>query len=123
MVIFILSQKSGHSYVDRDGCLRRCLPEITKINKDDIYRRVGINKLTDRADCQLLKLMYKRVGDDAYLDNTQGRRRLHDAPVLKIPFPNNETFKKSIILGAPHCGMPYQSILEISPRLNALKLK
>ena len=41
--------------------------------------------------------MYKRTKDPAYLDNSEGRTRLHDAPVLNIPFPNNELFRKSII--------------------------
>ena len=78
-------------------CLRRCLPENIQIDRDDIYQYVGINKLKDRADCHLLKLMYKRTKNDAYLDKTQDGTRLHDAPVLIVPFPNNEIFRKSII--------------------------
>ena len=79
-------------------CLRRCLPENVRVNKDDVYTLTDIDKLAidERANVHLLKLMYKRAQDHAYL-NTVGRARLHDAPVLNVPFPNNETFKKIII--------------------------
>ena len=36
-------------------CLGRCLPENIKINRNDIYRREGIDRLRDRADSHLLK--------------------------------------------------------------------
>ena len=78
-------------------CLKRCLPENMEVNRNNIFQSAGINKLCDRADTHLLKLMYKRAQNDLYLDHTEGRTRLHDAPVLDIPFPNNELFKKSII--------------------------
>ena len=78
-------------------CLRRCLPENIKVDKEDIHNITGINKIKDRADAHILKLMYKRTQFDGYRDLTEGRTRLHDGPVLNIPFPNNETFKKSII--------------------------
>ena len=78
-------------------CLRRCLPDNIKVNRNEIYRVTGVNKIGDRADTHLLKLMYKRAQTDSYLDETEGRTRLHDGPVLKIPFPNNEIFRKSII--------------------------
>ena len=74
-------------------CLRRCLPENVKINRNDIYNTAGIN----RAESHLLKLMYNRAQNPLYRDNTQDRTRLHDGPVLIIPFPNNETFRKSIV--------------------------
>ena len=78
-------------------CLRRCLPDGIHIDRNDIHRVTGINKLSDRADSHLLKLMYKRAHDDVYLDDYEGRTRLYDGPVLQVPFPNNETFKKSVI--------------------------
>ena len=78
-------------------CLRRCLPENIKVDNNEVYNITGINRLKDRADSHLLKLMYKRAQKDQYLDNTQGRTRLYDGPVLIIPFPNNETFRKSVI--------------------------
>ena len=34
---------------------------------------------------------------DLYLDVERGRTRLYDGPVLNVPFPNNETFKKRIV--------------------------
>ena len=40
-------------------CLRRCLPDNQKIDRDEIYNITGINKLQDRANAHLLKLMYK----------------------------------------------------------------
>ena len=78
-------------------CLRRCLPENRKVERDDLYRITGINRLRDRAEAHLLKLMYKRAHDDGYLVEQEGRTRLYDGPVLYIPFPNNETFRKSVI--------------------------
>ena len=75
----------------------RCLPENIKINRNYVYRRAGINKFGDRANTHLQKLMYKRAQNDKYLDHTEGRTMLHDAPVLDIPFPNKELFKKSVI--------------------------
>ena len=46
--------------------------------------------------------MYKRTQNNLYLDPTQGRARLYYGPVLNIPFPNNETFRKSVLFhGAP----------------------
>ena len=68
-----------------------------RIGNDDLYRTTGINKLTDRANSHLLKIMYKRSSNDVYLDLTEVRTRLHDGPVLYVPFPNNETFRKSIV--------------------------
>ena len=98
----IFLENANYGQYDRlvrlqNRCLRRCLPENFKINKDDVYSRTGVNKLNQWADVHLLKLMYKRAQDDVYLNTDEGRTRLHDAPVLDIPFPNNETYKKSII--------------------------
>ena len=78
-------------------CLRRCLPENVQIDRNELHHITGINKLTDRAECHLLKLMYKRAQDEFYLDDTQGITRLYDGPVLQIPFPNNEIYKRSIM--------------------------
>ena len=78
-------------------CLRRCLPDGVKVDRNEVYHVTGVNKLTDRAYTHLLKLMYKRAQYPMYLDDTQGRTRLYDGPALTIPFPNNETFRKSII--------------------------
>ena len=78
-------------------CLRRCLPDNVKVDRNEIYHITGINKLTHRAEAHLLKLMYKRALSDQYLDNTEGVTRLHDGPVLRTPFPNNETFRKSVV--------------------------
>ena len=78
-------------------CLRRCLPENIRVNKNEIYTMMGINKIQDSADAHLLKLMYKRAQREDYLDVSEGRTRLFDGPVLKVPFPNNETFEKSVI--------------------------
>ena len=79
------------------SCLRRCLPENIRIDKNDISNIAGVNKLHDRAESHLLKLMYKRAQNEKYLDVDHGRTRLYDGPVLTVPFPNNETFKKSIL--------------------------
>ena len=78
-------------------CLRRCLPDNVKIDRNDIYRITGVNKLSDRSESHLLKIMYKRAQNDVYLEPNEGRTRLYDAPVLHVPFPNNEIFKKSVI--------------------------
>ena len=78
-------------------CLRRCLPENIRVDKNEIYSITGINRLSDRAESHLLKIMYNRAHSEIYLDNAEGRTRLHDGPVLQIPFPNNETFRKSPI--------------------------
>ena len=59
---------------------------------------MGVNRLSQQAKAHLLKLMYKRSQNDIYLSREEVRTRLHDAPVLFVLFPNNETFKKSIIL-------------------------
>ena len=77
--------------------LRRCLPENLKVHRNDIYGLTGINRLCDRSNNHLLKIMYKRTQNIVYLDDTEGRTRLHDAPVLKIPFPNNEIFRKNLL--------------------------
>ena len=79
------------------GCLRRCLSENVKIDTNDVYTLTGVNKLEERANAHLLKLMYKRAQDQTYLNPDKGKTRLHDAPVLNVPFRNNETYKKSII--------------------------
>ena len=44
-----------------------------------------------------LQYMYKRLKTDDYIVHEEIRTRLHDAPVLHVPFPNNEQFKKSIM--------------------------
>ena len=56
-----------------------------------------MNKLSQQAKTHLLKLMYKRCQNVLYLAQEEVRTRLHDAPVLFVPFPNNETFKKNVI--------------------------
>ena len=78
-------------------CLRRCLPDNMEIDREEVYNHTGINKLSERANTHLLKLMYKRAHDAHYVNADEGRTRLHDAPVLNVPFPNNETYKKSVI--------------------------
>ena len=79
-------------------CLRRCLPENRRYNRNEIYTESGVNTLRDRADTHLLKLMYKRSRDPKYLDGNaliQTRRR--DAPTRWVPFPSFETTRKSVI--------------------------
>ena len=83
-------------------CLRRCLPDNQKIDRDEIYNITGINKLQDRANAHLLKLMYKSAQAMPYLEERERRTRLHDGPVLYTPFPNNETFRKSPIFKGDH---------------------
>ena len=79
------------------GCLRRCLPEHVKIDREDVYELVGINKLHQQAKVHILKLMYKRAHNDMYVAQEDIRTRLHDAPVRFVPFRNNETYKKSVV--------------------------
>ena len=67
------------------------------MDRDEVYDAVSVNKLRQRAKAHLLKLMYKRAQNDIFLNQEEARIRLHDAPVLLVPFPNNETYKKSII--------------------------
>ena len=75
----------------------RCLPENVQVDRDDIYSTTGINRLHDRAETHLLKIMYKRAHSEVYLDPVEVRTRLHDGPVLLVPFPNNKSFRKSVI--------------------------
>ena len=63
----------------------------------EVYNQTGVNKLCQRAQAHLLKLMYKRAQDNLYINHEEGRTRQFDAPVLKVPFLNNETYKKSIV--------------------------
>ena len=69
-------------------CLRRCLPENVRVDRNNIYSITGINTLRDRAEVHLLKIMYKRAQDEAYLDPVDVRTRFRDGPVLRTPFPN-----------------------------------
>ena len=78
-------------------CLRRCLPDKVRVDRKNIYNVTGINRLKDRSEAHLLKMMYKRTKTDTYFEPREGRTRLHDGPVLHVPFPNNETYMKSII--------------------------
>ena len=78
-------------------CLRGCLPGNLKLDRNEIYSVTGINKLSDRADAHLLKIMYKRAQMEEYLVENEGRTRLHYGPVLTVPFQNNELFKKSVL--------------------------
>ena len=102
-------------------CLPRCLPEHIKINKNDVYVRTGVNKLNQRADVHLLKLMYKRAQGNAYLNTEEVRTRLHDAPVLNIPFPNNETYKKSIIFRGSTAWNSLPAVDSNSPTFDSFK--
>ena len=43
-----------------------------------------MNRLKDRVDSHLLKIMYKRTQNNLYLDPTKGRARLYDGPVRNI---------------------------------------
>ena len=65
-----------------------------------MYTQTGINKLCQRAHVHLLKHKYKRVHDNAYVNADVGRTRLYDVPVLNVPIPNNETYRKGIIYRA-----------------------
>ena len=78
-------------------CLRKCLPENVRVNMNDIYNVTGVNKLNHRVESHLLKTMYKCAQSDLYADpNNDLRTRLRDGPVLRVPFLNNETYKKSV---------------------------
>ena len=68
-------------------CLRRCLPENVKVDRNEIYQTVAVDRLKDRADSHLLKLMYKRAQNVLSRDNTQGRTRLYDGLLLSSHFP------------------------------------
>ena len=103
-------------------CLRRCLPENVKVDKNEIHHVTGINKLKDRADSHLLKLMYKRAQNNMYLDNTEGITRLYDGPVLNIPFPNNETYKKSVVFRGSTLWNSLQANVRNTPTFDGFKL-
>ena len=57
----------------------------------------GVNSLKDRAESHLLEIMYKRSRLPDYLNNDPRPTRDFDGPVLDVPFPNNEIFKKSVL--------------------------
>ena len=75
--------------------LRSCLPRNRAYHKSEIYRCTVVNKLYDRSETHLLKLMYRRAQNEQYLTAVNRQTRLHDARALRVAFPVNESYKKS----------------------------
>ena len=69
-----------------------------------IHMQASVNILEDRRSTHfdiividLLNMMFKRSMDEEYVDNRNMITRRHDGVILKIPIPNKESFKKSVI--------------------------
>ena len=45
----------------------------------------------------LCNFMYRRLNRYHLLDDREINPRMHDAPIFNVPFPNKETFKRSVI--------------------------
>ena len=78
-------------------CLRSCLPRNRAYHKSEIYRYTGVNRLPERTECHLLKLMYRRSQKEKYLSVPNRHTRQHEGKTLTVPFPVNESLKKSQI--------------------------
>ena len=63
----------------------------------ELHILTGVNSLKDRVESHLLKIMYKRSRLTDYLNNDPRPTRAFDGPILDVPFPNNELFKKSVL--------------------------
>ena len=64
---------------------------------DELHILTGVNSLKERAESHLLKIMYKRSRLTDYLNDDPRPTRAFDGPILDVPFPNNELFKKSVL--------------------------
>ena len=58
---------------------------------------IKIPKLENRRKTHLLNLVYPRAHNQLYIDTMIVPLRRYDAPILLVYFPNNETFRRSIV--------------------------
>ena len=81
----------------QNRCLKTCLNVNIRESTDLIHRQARVNLLEDRRSTHLLNMMFQRSKVDEYVDSRNIYTRRHDGVTLKIPKPNKESFKKSVI--------------------------
>ena len=102
-------------------CLRGCLPRNRAYHKSEIYRTTGVNKLSDRADSHLLKIMYRRAQNEKYLSEVNQRTLMQAGKTLFVPFPVNEAFKKSPVYKGSSMWNSLTPEIRNVPTFNAFK--
>ena len=85
----------------QNKCLKLCLGLHKLHSTTAVHREAKCAKLQVRRQVHLNNFMYKRQSKLNLLDQREICTRQHDAPLFKVPHPNNEAFKRSVLyLGA-----------------------
>ena len=81
----------------QNKCLKTCLNLHRLVDTDLVHSRAKCSQLTPRRETHLCTFRYGRQVKDHLMDQREISTRLHDANVFKVPFPNKETFKRSVL--------------------------
>ena len=77
--------------------IRLCLGRDSRYNVLLLHQESKIPKLNDRRHTHLLNFVYPRAQNHSYVEIPIVPLRRYDAPILFVHFPNNESFRRSIL--------------------------
>ena len=77
-------------------CLKTCLVLHRLSNTDDMQCAAKCSYLRPRRESHVLNFMFTRQSREELLDKKDIGKRLCDATVFKVDFPNKETFKRAV---------------------------
>ena len=81
----------------QNRAIRLCLGRDSRYNVLLLHQESKIPKLDNRRHTHLLNFVYPRAHNIEYLDIPVVPLRRYDAPILFVHFPNNESFRHSIL--------------------------
>ena len=97
-VIYSASNKGQLEKLQRlqNKCLKVCMRLERRHATEDVHTRARLPKLGVRREAHLCNFMFKRKEAGKFLNVSNVRTRLHDAPVFDLGAPNNEAYKRSV---------------------------
>ena len=98
-VIYNCANADGLEKLQRlqNKCLKICLNLHQLHNTINVHREAKCAYLEVRRKVHTCNFMYKRQAKLNLLDLRDIHTRQHDAPLFKVPHPNNEAFKRSVL--------------------------
>ena len=81
----------------QNRAIRLCLGKDSRYNVLLLHQESNIPRLENRRHTHLLNFVYPRAHMDKYVEIPAVPLRRYDTPILFVHFPNNESFRRSIL--------------------------
>ena len=80
----------------QNKCLKTCISYHMLCETKVVHREAKCACLEDRRKVHITNFMYRRLEKGIQRDERDIPTRRHDAPLFLVPFPHNESFKRSV---------------------------